>query len=46
VLKIKEWMLQIVDALTFLHSLGIIHCDLLAHNILAAKPIDVKGHLG
>jgi serine/threonine protein kinase len=39
-------MLQIVDALAFLHSLDIIHHDLLARNILAAKPIDVEGHLG
>ena len=39
VLKIKEWMLQIINAVAFSHSLGFIHCDLTACNILVTKHI-------
>jgi len=45
VLKIKEWMLQIVDGVAFMHSLGLIHRDLLARNILVGKPVVVDDHL-
>jgi hypothetical protein len=46
VFKIKEWMLQIIDGVAFSHSLGLIHRDLVARNILVAKLVDVDSHLG
>jgi serine/threonine protein kinase len=41
---IKKWMLQIIDGVAFMHSLGIIHRDLVARNILVGKPVVVNDH--
>lgn len=37
--NIKKWMLEIVDGISFLHSLGIIHRDLVIRNVLASDPV-------
>jgi len=37
--NIRRWMLDVIDGVAVLHSLGIIHRDLVMRNILEAEPL-------
>ena len=37
--NIRNWMLEIIDGVSFLHSLGVVHRDLDLRNILAGDPV-------
>ena len=37
--NIKRWMLDVIDGVAYLHSLGIVHRDLVGRNILDADPL-------
>ena len=37
--NIKRWMLDVIDGVAYLHSLGIVHRDLTSRNILEADPL-------
>ena len=46
VFNIKKWMLQLVEGVSFMHSLGLVHRDLLARNILIGNPITSDAYAG
>ena len=37
--NIRNWMLEIIDGVSFLHSLGVVHRDLDLRTILAGDPV-------
>jgi len=39
IMAIRDWMLDVIEALTFLHSIGYTHRDLAPRNVLHGKPV-------